>query len=119
MSDAIIIGQLGERLAAKYLVNKGYKIIETNKRQGHKEIDLICRLGELTVLIEVKTARALSLVKPEEQLSHLKISKLKQAMFLYCQEQRLPLDKARFDLVAITLDYQKKLAKVKHYENIF
>jgi putative endonuclease len=119
MFSSADVGRLGESLAANFLAKKGYKIIETNKRQGHKEIDLICRAGELTVLVEVKTARAIGLIKPEELLSAQKIKKLKRAMVLYCQEQRLSLDRARFDLVAVSLDYEKKLAKVKHFENIF
>ena len=35
------IGILGEQEAAKILNKKGYRIIETNWRMGHLEVDLI------------------------------------------------------------------------------
>lgn len=112
-------GRLGENLAAKYLAGRGFLIVATNQRQGHKEIDLICTKDGLTVLVEVKTANSLSPIKPEEQLSAQKIKKLKQARALYCQEQRLDFNSVRFDLIAISLDFKQKMANIKHFKNIF
>ena len=119
MSLGNSLGQLGEKLAARYLVGKGYKILAINKMLGHKEIDIIAQQGDLTVFIEVKTANSQSPVKPEEQLNALKIHRLKKAVWQYCLEQRLNPNNIRADLVAICLNETEKMAKVRHFENIF
>ena len=49
------IGRLGEKLAAKYLRKKHYKIIESNNHQSHNEIDLIVADKKYIVFVEVKT----------------------------------------------------------------
>ncbi len=119
MTQTMDLGALGERLAARYLKDKGYKILAANYRLGHKEIDIIAQLGDLVVLVEVKTAASTSPVKPEEQLNSLKIRHLKRAAWLYCLEQHLNPNKLRTDLLAISLNRAEKLAKIKHFENIF
>ena len=39
-------GRLGEEIAARYLTEKGYTILERNWRNVHKEIDIIAKDGE-------------------------------------------------------------------------
>ncbi|GAB4372567.1 MAG: YraN family protein [Spirochaetales bacterium] len=48
-------GQEGERLAARYVLQKGYKVLEQNYRRRRGEIDLIAKDGETLVFLEVKT----------------------------------------------------------------
>ena len=47
-------GQWAERLAAWWLIAKGYRILERNQRTPFGEIDLIARRGRLVALVEVK-----------------------------------------------------------------
>jgi len=119
MSDSYNLGRLGEKLAAGYLSHRGYEIIATNKQLGHKEIDIIAKKDDLFIVFEVKTARSDSSVKPEEQLNTLKIKRLKKASMLYCFEKKISLDKLRVDLLAISLNYEQKMANIKHFKNIF
>ena len=48
-------GNAGEKFAADYLINKGYKIIERNKRLGRYEIDIIAEKEKTLCFFEVKT----------------------------------------------------------------
>lgn len=48
-------GNSGEKFAADYLVKKGYKIIERNKRLGRYEIDIIAQKKKTLCFFEVKT----------------------------------------------------------------
>lgn len=49
------IGAVGEDLAAEYLKNKGFSIVERNFRTRHLEIDLICENETHLLFVEVKT----------------------------------------------------------------
>ncbi|MBP5618294.1 MAG: YraN family protein, partial [Clostridia bacterium] len=48
-------GERGEKLAARYLRRKGYRILERNFQTRFGEIDLIARKGDQLVFVEVKT----------------------------------------------------------------
>ena len=49
------IGRIGEKLAVKFLKKSRYKILETNNRQSHNEIDIIATNRDFLVFVEVKT----------------------------------------------------------------
>lgn len=49
------LGDRGERVAARHLKRKRFRIIARNYRCPLGEIDLICRDGEAIVFVEVKT----------------------------------------------------------------
>lgn len=48
-------GKAGERLAARYLAKKGFRIINTNFRYGRGEVDIIAICEASVVFVEVKT----------------------------------------------------------------
>ena len=50
-------GRAAELLAAQYLIDRGYTILERNYRVSRKEIDLIARRDSVVAFVEVK-ARA-------------------------------------------------------------
>ena len=60
------IGQEQEELAAKYLEEKGYEILERNYRIRTGEIDLIARDARYLVFIEVKYRKNLQMGDPLE-----------------------------------------------------
>ena len=49
------LGAIGENLAAEYLKNKGFSVVERNFRTRHLEIDLICENETHLLFVEVKT----------------------------------------------------------------
>jgi putative endonuclease len=49
------IGKLGESLAERFLVERGYRLIERNARVDGDELDLIMADGPTIVAVEVKT----------------------------------------------------------------
>jgi len=49
------LGQKGESSAARYLLSRGYALLEQNWRYQHKEIDLIASKDGELVIVEVKT----------------------------------------------------------------
>jgi|WetSurMetagenome_2_1015567.scaffolds.fasta_scaffold00849_5 putative endonuclease len=113
------IGRWGESLAADFLSRRGYAIIERNKRFGRLEIDLIAQSNDITVFIEVKTFSSQKINSTDFFLRHEQISCLKRAMSIYCQQNKINFNNSRLDLVTVDLNRQSRLAKIRHYKNIF
>ena len=55
MSTKLDIGRYGEEAARKFLKKNGYKIVASNKRESHKEIDIIATDKNYIAFVEVKT----------------------------------------------------------------
>lgn len=111
--NAGTVGALGERIAAKYLTKKGYRILETGYRPRHGEIDIVARDGKTTVFVEVKTRTNARYGSPEDAVNAGKIRRLLRAVKQYAVAQGI--DDYRIDVVAIQLDRDKELAHVRHY----
>lgn len=62
------LGTIGEKEAVKYLINKGYCILEINWRYLHKEIDIIAKTNNIICIIEVKT-RSSNFTKPSDAVT--------------------------------------------------
>jgi putative endonuclease len=95
-----VLGQRGENLAAKFLRNRGFKILLRNFRCAVGEIDIIARDGKTIVFVEVKT-RADDDTTPEEQVNDTKRHQITKAARFYLGRYGFPQPAARFDVVAI------------------
>ncbi len=94
------LGDRGENLAARYLRNRGYKIIARNFRCDMGEIDIVARDGKTLVFVEVKT-RAYDDPAPEEQVNTAKQHQITKAAKLYLSRYGIPQPPSRFDVVGI------------------
>lgn len=110
------LGTWGETLAARYLTQKGYRLLTRNWRTEHLEIDLVAEwFGEL-VFVEVKTRSteehytALSAVDKEKR------QHLLHAAHAYKAYHRLD-QPYRFDI--ITLVGSPKAYTLRHYPRAF
>ncbi len=95
------IGNWGEKLAAGFLENLGFLILEKNWRWNKAEIDLIGKHGNTLVFIEVKTRKNNRFGHPEEFVSRTKANRIKEASVQYQFEKNFE-GFIRFDIVAIT-----------------
>lgn len=108
----------GEELAAKFLQEKGYKIIDRNFRKGYGEIDIIATRKGVLVFVEVKTRTGVLYGSPFEQISYFKLKALKKtAQFYKLLNPKLP-DALRIDAVSVLLDYSGNASNIEHIENI-
>jgi putative endonuclease len=94
------LGDRGENVAARYLRNRGYKIIIRNFRCDLGEIDIVARDGKTLVFVEVKT-RAYEDPAPEDQVNEAKQHQLTKVAKLYLSRYGIPQPPSRFDVVAI------------------
>lgn len=112
------IGNLGEDIAKKYLLNNGYIFITRNFKSKHREIDLIFKKKQQIVFIEVKTRIKTSESLTETPLSSLQVKNLKLAITDYSINNRINLDDIRLDLITILVDAKTHLNYLTHYKDI-
>ena len=111
-------GLKGEQLAASFLENKGYNILERNWRFSHKEVDLVLQFREWLVFAEVKTRRGLGYGYPEEAVTAGKQDFLKKAAEAYF-EAHISFKKVRFDVISVVLDEWDGVVEMLHLEDAF
>jgi len=113
------IGFFGEDLAVKYLIKKGYRIIDRNVQIGHKEIDIITNKDNKIVFIEVKTRSNFSFDSPEFSVMGKKIKLLKKAIKTYLIRNNSLQSLFQLDLIVIDIKKNDNMANIKHYMDIF
>lgn len=94
------LGNKGEDLAAKHLVENGYLILDRNWRSGNKELDIVATKGNMLIVAEVKTRSTDSFEHPEEAINTRKIKNIISAAEAYIFERNIMME-TRFDIVAV------------------
>ena len=110
-------GELGEKLAAKFLRKKGWRIVKTNLRIDKDEIDILAvsPKGEILALLEVRSTKNTA-KDPRATIGHEKRKCIRRAaeklrsvaIFHHC--------KARIDLLTVNLGFSPP--QIVHYEAI-
>lgn len=98
-------GKYGESLAQEYLKDHGLRILTTNYRFHHGEIDIVAEEGDILVFCEVKTRTNAEFGPPEAAVSALKQRQLRRLAHAYLAMHRIRDRVCRFDVVAITLHH--------------
>lgn len=113
------LGGFGERIAADYLARRGYTIIDRNWRCSLGEIDLVARMGDQVVFIEVRTRRDVDgAFAPEESLGRAKRRRLVQLAQSYVEAAAIPAEQLwRIDLIALRIDLVGRLVALNHIES--
>ena len=115
MADHNETGKKGETIAAQYLLDKGYQILEKNWQNHHQEIDIIATKENELVIVEVKCRTGLPLVEPYTAVNRNKQNQLIKAANAYIQRKNIDME-TRFDVISITLG---KEVQIDHIENAF
>lgn len=110
------IGNKGEELAQAHLRSLGYRILRTNWRFHHYEIDIIAQDGDELVIVEVKARSGYTYEHPSEAVSDKKIRFLINAAEAYILEHDSNLD-TRFDVISIIFFGQK--FELEHFKDAF
>ena len=97
------VGRQGEVLAAEFLQDQGYRILERGYRVSGGEIDLIVGCGEERIFVEVKTSQGQGLEQPEERVRAVKRQRLVRAARQYLSQHVGKPLVYRFDVVAVVL----------------
>lgn len=117
MSKLNELGQNGEQIAQLFLKNKGYKILFTNYRVQHMEVDIIALHKDTLVFCEIKTRTSKIFGNPEDA-----VTKRKQQHLKICAEYFLlkypQYTQLRFDIISIIAN-QYTTEEIFHIEDAF
>ncbi len=111
-------GEIGEHLAVRYLVNKGYSVIERNYTRKWGEIDIVAKKDGMVHFIEVKSktgelaeSSASGGYRPEDNMHPWKIKRLQRTIQTYLAEHD-EIGDWQFDLIVVWLSLDLSEAKV-------
>jgi putative endonuclease len=121
------VGHLGETLAANFLAELGYKILERNVRTPYGEIDLIAEQPsevdadtesrKTIVFVEVKTRTTYTYGFPETSITPRKIEHMVSAAEYYLQNHSdIELD-WRIDVISIEYITTNQEPQIIHFQN--
>lgn len=113
------IGKVGEAIAANYLLDKGYQMLDQNFKARYGEIDLVALDAECVVFVEVKTRTTSAFGNPEDSITPAKLQKLENAALLWLQAHPEAPDDWRMDAIAILIDHQNNVKELKHFLNAY
>ncbi|AOC94536.1 MULTISPECIES: YraN family protein [Flavobacterium] len=104
MAEHNDLGKLGEDLAAAYLEENGYSIVERNFVIQKAEIDIIAQKDSILAIIEVKTRSSLDFGSPQDFVKQKKIQLLIKAVNAYINDREKDFQEdleIRFDIIAV------------------
>lgn len=111
------IGQLGEKLAKKFLEERGYNIICQNFRGRQGEIDIIAKdKDETIVFVEVKTRTSLIFGSPAEAVGETKIEHIMKTAKYFLYRNKMNNKSIRFDVIEVFIC--KGRYRVNHIKQI-
>ena len=112
------IGEFAEKMVAEYLKDKNYKIVERNYRKPWGEIDIIAKIGDILVFVEVKANSQEFRSKdfsPEMRVDQEKIRKIIRTAKTYMGDGDISW---RIDIVSVTFIKSEDKAKITHFKNV-
>ena len=121
-SDAALLGRWGEKQAAGYLHQKGYRLLAAGYRCRMGEIDLIAQKGRELAFVEVKLRRNARFAEPREQVTAAKQRRiLLAARNFLAQHPEYGEHYCRFDVAEVHAPDGLQTAKpeIRYYEHAF
>ena len=111
------VGREGEEAARQYLEGLGYRVLHINWRSGHYELDIVARLPDLLVVVEVKTRDQRRIMEPEDAVDKAKIRRTVAAADAYVQTFDIDLP-VRFDILSL-IKRSDGSYRIEHIEDAF
>jgi putative endonuclease len=101
MAAKDLLGRRGEDLAAAFLTEAGYLVVDRNWRCSQGEIDIVAVDGVETVFVEVKTRSSVAFGHPFDAITAQKLARLRRLAAAWCAAN--PGDHRRIRVDAISV----------------
>lgn len=111
----ISVGTWGEELAATYLREKGYVILDRDWHSSHRDIDIIAQKDEWLVFVEVKTRSSDEIISPIQAVNWKKQRNLIRSINHYLHYRKVD-QPWRFDVISIVGSPGKE-PRIDHIED--
>lgn len=110
-------GELGERIAERWLRQRGWRIVQRRFRNGRRDIDLVVERDGVVVFVEVKARRGPEFGGPVSAVDHRKRTQLERSALVWIDRYGSELESYRFDVVGVLVNGADVL--ICHVENAF
>jgi putative endonuclease len=110
-------GEKGERIAARWLVRQGWRVIQWRFRSGRRDVDLIAERDGLIAFVEVKARRGNGFGGPVEAVGWRKQRELSRSAKVWIDRHGRPDEAYRFDVIGVLIEGEQ--VRVKHVEDAF
>src|SRR3989344_1292440 len=116
--DTLELGFLAENIAARYLEDGGYEVIDKNYRKPWGEIDIIARKDGAVIFVEVKSSSHESEgLDPEVRVDWKKMAKIKRVAAFYLEDKFGDMEREwQIDVISVTFDTENEKARIKHFK---
>ena len=112
-----LLGKEAEAAAERFLREKGYRILDRNVRVGRGELDIVARMGETVIFVEVKARRTDHYGGVAHAVTARKERQLIQLAARYLARHHLEQQPCRFDV--LLYDAGAPAPILEHIENAF
>ena len=121
------LGDFGESIALKFLMKRGFTLVEKNYLRPWGEIDLIVKKVNEYHFVEVKSSVSYETgsgdvnhetLRPEENIHPHKLERMNKAIQTYSVEHHLDEENIFIDGVIVHISPDYKKAKVVFLENL-
>ena len=110
-------GELGERIAERWLRRQGWRIVQRRFRSGHRDIDLVAERDGLVAFVEVKARRGQQFGDPVEAVNWKKQRELGRSARVWIARHGRAPEAYRFDVIGVLVAGPR--VRVRHIENAF
>ena len=110
-------GELGERIAERWLRRRGWRVIQRRFRTGHRDIDLVVERDGTVAFVEVKARKGPEFGGPLLAVNHRKRKELERSAMVWIDRHGERAEQYRFDVVGVLVDGAE--VRVCHVENAF
>lgn len=114
------IGKLGENLATKFLMKRGFCILDRNYGKKWGEIDIVAEKDKIIHFVEVKTVSyETGDLRPEDNVHYWKYKRLSRVIQTYLLDKRVSYETEwQIDVLAVFVNIKKLKAKIKTIANV-
>ncbi len=96
-----VLGRRGEDLAAEYLSQAGFRILDRNYRCSDGEIDIVAADRRVLVACEVKTRSGVGYGTPVEAVTRQKVRRLRRLAVRWVAAHGVIFDQLRVDVIGV------------------
>src|SRR3954469_10545381 len=104
-------GELGERIAERWLRERGWRVMQRRFRSGHRDIDLVVERDGMVAFVEVKARKGNQFGDPVEAVNWQKQREIARSAKVWIDRHGNPFDSYRFDVVGVLVDGERVLVR--------
>jgi putative endonuclease len=116
-TPAMLLGLRGERIAERFLRERGWRTMQRRFRSGHRDIDLVMERRGIVAFVEVKTRSGVTFGSPVEAVHWYKQRQIVKSAQVWISRHGRDDEAYRFDVVGVWISGER--VRVRHVEAAF